>query len=352
MGSLSLVSTAAVITTAPATAITSSAPAALVPPALPRLPQLRGLPPAAEARVSQQHLFRHRFLVCRDVLIRLPIDAVKVGASPTPKPQPPNLQNPDQSPNRETALCQIPLHPPPHPTPPHLRCSEPSLASSPSPDASILRSRRSNTPFSHTWRTHFSHMSECLFFFEAFRPRHKLRWSEEARRMLETPNAGGTSQLSEALSLEFLARSFGARLVKTETELSYSSGSKITDYAVSLFGTHLVGVSVTRAVKWQGHGGLPQGHCALPKQLVTKELGFGILNEEEASALLYKKLYAINVSSRNVRNLRWNKQLLHVWVRSYKESQVLQEAYERMPPDLKANTVVLLTLCKGIEWIW
>ena len=149
-----------------------------------------------------------------------------------------------------------------------------------------------------------------------------------------------------------LARSFGARLVKTETELSYSSGSKITDYAVSLFGTHLVGVSVTRAVKWQGHGGLPEGHCGLPKQLVTKELGFGILNEEEASALLYKKLYAINVSSRNVRNLRWNKQLLHVWVRSYKESQVLQEAYERMPPDLKANTVVLLTLCKGIEWIW
>jgi len=118
VGSLSLVSTAAVITTAPATAITSSAPAALVPPALPRLPQLRGLPPAAEARVSQQHLFRHRFLVCRDVLIRLPIDAVKVGASPTPKPQPPNLQNPDQSPNRETALCQIPLHPPPPPPPP------------------------------------------------------------------------------------------------------------------------------------------------------------------------------------------------------------------------------------------
>ena len=164
VGSLSLVSTAAVITTAPATAITSSAPAALVPPALPRLPQLRGLPPAAEARVSQQHLFRHRFLVCRDVLIRLPIDAVKVGASPTPKPQPPNLQNPDQSPNRETALCQRPLHPPPHPTPPHLRCSEPSLASSPSPDASILRSRRSNTPFSHTWRTHFSHVRIFILF--------------------------------------------------------------------------------------------------------------------------------------------------------------------------------------------
>jgi len=47
---------------------------------------------------------------------------------------------------------------------------------------------------------------------EAFRPRHKLRWSADASRMMTLGNAGGSSLESEVLSLEVLARSFGAQV--------------------------------------------------------------------------------------------------------------------------------------------
>jgi hypothetical protein len=39
-----------------------------------------------------------------------------------------------------------------------------------------------------------------------------VRWSPDAARMLEMPNAGGSSLVSEALAFEVLARAFGASL--------------------------------------------------------------------------------------------------------------------------------------------
>ena len=87
---------------------------------------------------------------------------------------------------------------------------------------------------------------------EAFRPLAKVRWSPDARRMLSLPNAGGSSLVSEALALELLARTFGASLKKTETELVYHPGSKMTDFAIDVFGGYPLGVSVTRAYKWRG----------------------------------------------------------------------------------------------------
>eukprot|EP00478_Filoreta_tenera_P002665 GABV01002772.1.p1 GENE.GABV01002772.1~~GABV01002772.1.p1 ORF type:complete len:116 (-),score=24.46 GABV01002772.1:140-487(-) len=51
----------------------------------------------------------------------------------------------------------------------------------------------------------------------------RLPWSPGAIRMLSTPNLGGNSDLSEALSYEFLFRLLGAQLVKTETEIEMVS---------------------------------------------------------------------------------------------------------------------------------
>eukprot|EP00967_Tisochrysis_lutea_P132223 scaffold230633_cov40-Tisochrysis_lutea.AAC.2 len=165
---------------------------------------------------------------------------------------------------------------------------------------------------------------------EAFRPRHKLRWSADAQRMMGVPNAGGSSQQSEVLSLEVLARSFGARLEMTEMELRYTHQSKITDFAVTIFGEHAIGVSVTRAINWP---------------LLD-------LTSDDAYRLLHKKLKAIQISNQNVLNYKWRKQVLHVWARSYRDAQLLEEQYQRIPLSVRGNSIVIITLCNGMDWIW
>ena len=153
--------------------------------------------------------------------------------------------------------------------------------------------------------------------------------------MLALPNAGGSSLLSEALALELLARAFGASLEKTELELLYSHGSKMTDFAINLFGGYQLGVSVTRAYKWSR----------------TTAHRPGELNVHEARQLLVKKLRGINASSKNVQNFRWTKQLLCVWAFSHRDATLLEEMYAEMPAELRANTVMLITRCDGASWI-
>lgn len=79
---------------------------------------------------------------------------------------------------------------------------------------------------------------------------------------------------------------------------------------------------------------------------------FRHLDEEDAYKLLSRKLFAINVSSRNVRNYRWSKQVLHVLARTYQDAQLLERTYYRLPAELRTNTVVLITQCSGVDWIW
>lgn len=77
---------------------------------------------------------------------------------------------------------------------------------------------------------------------------------------------------SEALSFELMQALFGARLTHTEMEIEYfPMGGSITDYCCEMFGER-VGVSVTRAMRFHG----------------------GCMTEEEATALLSKKLNGVN----------------------------------------------------------
>jgi len=78
--------------------------------------------------------------------------------------------------------------------------------------------------------------------------------SKEARKLLLSPNAGGSSEWSEAVSFELLRVLLGVDLLHTEMELEYTPGSKITDYSIRLFGQTIIGVSVTRALKFSLKG--------------------------------------------------------------------------------------------------
>jgi len=210
---------------------------------------------------TQQELFRHRFIVSSDLLIRVPLEA------PT-----------------------------------------------------LLR----------TFVTHEQLCGVLQVGLEAHRPKTSMRWSSDSKKMLSLPNAGGSSLLSEVLSFELLERTFGAKLQRTEMELRYKPGSKITDYAVTVCDRHSLGVSVTRAFKFEAEE----------------------LTEQDAYSLLARKLTAINISSRNVRNYFWRKQVLHVWARTYRDAQRLERQYLNLPPELRTNTIVLITLCHGVDWIW
>ncbi len=151
--------------------------------------------------------------------------------------------------------------------------------------------------------------------------------SDGGQTILDNDNAGGSSLLSEVFAFEMLHRCEDASLVKTETEIAYSEpDSKITDLLVSVEHRDL-GVSVTRAVTFPREAPLPI---------------------EEATALLEKKLGDILDSSAHVAYPDgWEKQVLHVLAYSPEHAATMESAYYQLPPELKADTIVVVTVSDG-----
>ncbi|XP_066273429.1 AAC-rich mRNA clone AAC4 protein-like [Branchiostoma lanceolatum] len=150
-----------------------------------------------------------------------------------------------------------------------------------------------------------------------------MHLSAAAARINACPNAGGNSVYSEVLSCELLYRLFGAQLLKTEMEVTYfPQGGALTDYTCRLFGVQ-VGVSVTRAMKFRGD-----------------------FDREDAEKLLMKKLTGVINATQNTME-SWDKQILHVWTPSKHVARVVTVTYHTLPTDVKANTVVLVTVAQG-----
>lgn len=156
-----------------------------------------------------------------------------------------------------------------------------------------------------------------------------LKFGRESRRILEEPNAGGSSAWSEAFSCEILSTLFGGRLLRTEMEIEYSPWGKITDYSVRLYG-RTVGVSVTRAVKHNG-----------------------FLEVEQAANLLRKKLYGIRESSRCVvPEHAWDRQILHVFAQNETVALVVQAAVAELSDSELGDSLLLVTVCDDGQAPW
>jgi len=156
-----------------------------------------------------------------------------------------------------------------------------------------------------------------------------------AHKIISTPNAGGNSIFSEAISFEILSFMCSAILRCTEMEISYMPGSKITDFFVSADG-HDFAVSVTRAMKYY-----------------NAKTGYLIFTEEDAYKLLNKKLNGVIESTHSVLSHTWDKQVLHVLVQHEYMIDILWDVYERMIDErTKCNTLVMLSMCKGIPRIF
>jgi hypothetical protein len=141
-----------------------------------------------------------------------------------------------------------------------------------------------------------------------------------------TPNAGGSSGLSEIFAYEQLARCELAEFLKSETEIVYSTPGKITDLEVMLAG-HKLGVSVTRAVAY------PFGS--------TYSL-------QTAQTLVNRKLSDIQASTANVSAAdHWDKQILAVLAWDDTVADTFAQAWQMADASVKADTIVVLTTTDG-----
>ena len=146
------------------------------------------------------------------------------------------------------------------------------------------------------------------------------------RRLAETPNAGGSSGLSEIFAYEELARCEMAALLKTETEIVYDTPGKITDLEVQI-GTHKIGVSVVRAF------GFPLG---TPYPLSS------------AQTLIPRKLRDIQESTANVSAAdRWEKQILAVLAWDQQAADVVTQAWQMADAQTRGDTIVVVSVTEG-----
>lgn len=151
------------------------------------------------------------------------------------------------------------------------------------------------------------------------------RLTDGAQRVLTEPNAGGSSQISEAFAYEVLERCEGASmLVETESGVTYASEmSKKTDFVA--FIDENVGVSVTRAFVFSG----------------------GPYPLSEAQRVVGAKLDDIVVSTANAVSPMWDKQILVVMADDDAAAAQVREAWDGFTAERRADTIVYVVVTDG-----
>ena len=154
-----------------------------------------------------------------------------------------------------------------------------------------------------------------------------------AQYMLNTENAGGSSDVSEAFAFEMLARCQLAELLSTEMEIQYNPKadggvSKKTDILVSIDSVK-IGVSVVRAMTYNA---------------ASKPYKDRVLSEIEG------KLKDILVSSANVKEeFKWHKQILYVFAEDQEHADLVYETWQGISSANRADTIVMVTVSDGAD---
>ena len=161
----------------------------------------------------------------------------------------------------------------------------------------------------------------------------------DAHQIVDEPNAGGASVVSEALSAEYMCRMFNATGVVTEMQIPYFSPHwKKVDYLITIHNER-VGVSVTRAM------GYPT-----PAAFTT----------EDAERLCRKKLNGLVIARAGiVPTVGYCRSILHCWCQTDRIAHLMANAFEAFVDeadnDQKAsfdNIVVLLTVAEKTTHIF
>lgn len=147
-----------------------------------------------------------------------------------------------------------------------------------------------------------------------------------AKKRLDGNNNGGSSKCSETMSIQTLYDCEGLVGLKTELEITWDVVGQTTDWLGEVDGVK-VGVSVSRA--YQGPN----------DQTYTVD---------DAVTLLTKKLGGINESTTNVNAAdAWDKQVLHLWTLQPSWVAILEEGWNTLPSELRADTIIVVTVEQG-----
>ncbi|CAK4089983.1 unnamed protein product [Aphanomyces euteiches] len=155
----------------------------------------------------------------------------------------------------------------------------------------------------------------CL---ERYKATRAFKLGVDATLVMTEPNAGGQSEVSEAMSMEYMHQLFGAVDVVTEMQIEYWSPNwKKVDYLCTIRGER-VAVSVTRAMAFQGA-------------------------PFDAARLLRKKMRGLVVAKTGVsRRQRYSKSVLHIWCQTTEIAMALSECYAQVADELGVTENVIL----------
>tara|TARA_Y100000389_G_scaffold56318_1_gene52240 strand:- start:9206 stop:9823 length:618 start_codon:yes stop_codon:yes gene_type:complete len=164
----------------------------------------------------------------------------------------------------------------------------------------------------------------------------KYKFSDPGIKSLQVTNAGGASELSEAVSIDIFVKMFQATDVVFEMEVKYDFyGASIVDY-ISTVGGIRVGISVTRAM------GYP----------TASDYEFA-----DAERLIYKKLKGLIVARNSVHKMhRFYHAVLHVLCQTPRQAKFITHAFQKLKKsgELVAidNVLLLITIHEGPQADW
>ncbi|MCO5573390.1 hypothetical protein L7F22_027161 [Adiantum nelumboides] len=167
--------------------------------------------------------------------------------------------------------------------------------------------------------------------FKAFSSFLHFILGHDATRVRTESNAGGTSTISECLSVEYFVRRFQAKDIVTEMEVEYCSFNwKKVDFICTLYGQR-VGISVTRAMSFPD-----------PKDF----------SAQMAYRLLHKKLFGLVVARHGVsKRHSFSQCILHVWCETQQTADLMQREYDAVSRelDIADDVVMVLTVADGFH---
>jgi len=164
----------------------------------------------------------------------------------------------------------------------------------------------------------------------------KIIFTGDAQRSLEIDNAGGSSALSEALSIHYMSQRFKISKFILEMEVAYDFyGCSMCDYLMQN-NDYRIGVSVTRAMHYKDPS---------------------MYSPEDAEKLLNKKLYGLIVARNGISEKNgFYKSILHIWCQNQIIADTLSNIHNKILNNISNDDpikeiVVILTICDA-DWIY
>ena len=150
--------------------------------------------------------------------------------------------------------------------------------------------------------------------------------SAGSQEILSDGNLNNGSLYSEIFAFEMLYRCEMASVLQTETEIEYDDpNGKKTDLIIEI-NQQEFGISITRAFNYP------------PEDPYT---------QEAAMTLLEDKLSDIELSSANVSNPTWERQILSIIAYSPEHVSQIISAWENLDENTKGDTIIYVTATNG-----